>query len=132
MTTDVRQSTLTPYLAVRGAAAALDFYVAVFGARRRGEPYVMPDGAIGHAELEVGESLLFLAEEAPSLGLLGPAARGGPSVGLLVLVADVDAVLARAVERGAVLVTGAEDTEHGRRARLDDPFGHRWLVMSRP
>ena len=123
---------LTPYLAVAGAREALDWYVRAFGARRRGEPVVMEDGRIGHAELAVGDSVLMLADEYPEIGLLGPRARGGVSVSLVLEVADVDATVARAVELGAELTRPVADSEHGRNGVVSDPFGHRWMVSGPP
>ncbi|OLT13480.1 hypothetical protein BJF78_22020 [Pseudonocardia sp. CNS-139] len=83
--------TLTPYLAVTDARAALGFYVEAFGAVRRGEPIVMPDGRVGHAEVLIGDSVLMLADEFAELDLLAPVARGGPSQSLRLEVADPDA-----------------------------------------
>ncbi len=116
---------LTPYLAVVDGRAALDFYVEVFGAVRRGEPVVMEDGKIGHAELAFGGSVLMLAEEFPEIGHVAPTSSN-PSYRLEVT--DVDAVVTRAVERGASLVRPVENTDHGRGGTVLDPFGHRWLL----
>ncbi|KAA2265726.1 glyoxalase [Solihabitans fulvus] len=129
---DVPLATLTPYLAVDDARGALDFYVEAFGARRRGEPIVMEDGRIGHAELAVGGSVLMLADEFPELGLLGPRARGGVSQSLRLQVADVDEAVRRAMQRGAALVRAVADYPHGRQGAVDDPFGHRWILASAP
>lgn len=122
-------TTLTPYLAVRDARGAIEFYVAAFGARRRGEPVVMDDGVIGHAEVEVGDSVLMLAEEFPSIGHVAPRG-GGASVTLHLAVDDVDATVDRAVDLGATLDRAAADNPYGRNAALVDPFGHRWLVAT--
>lgn len=128
--TSVRPGALTPYLTVDDARRALDWYVEVFAATRRGEPVTMPDGRIGHAELTVAGAVLMLADESPDLGLLGPRARGGPSQSLVLEVADVDATVRRAVAAGALLSRPAADNPHGRNAVVVDPFGHRWLVSS--
>ncbi|TLW94647.1 VOC family protein [Saccharomonospora piscinae] len=127
--TDATIHSLTPYLAVTDARRALDFYVAVFGAQRRGEPVVMPDGRIGHAELGLGDSVLMLAEEFPEIDHLA-ATTGGPAV--RAEVADVDTAVARAVELGAQQWGPIEDTGHGRTGRLRDPFGQRWLLTQSP
>jgi uncharacterized glyoxalase superfamily protein PhnB len=123
---------LTPYLAVADARQALDWYVRAFGARRRGEPTVMEDGRVGHAELAVGDSVLMLADEYPELGLLGPRARGGVSVSLVLEVANVDATVARAVELGAELTRPVADYDYGRNGVVSDPFGHRWMISGPP
>ncbi|WP_232664643.1 VOC family protein [Pseudonocardia sp. TRM90224] len=119
---------LTPYLAVTDARAAIAFYVDVFGATRRGEPIVMPDGRVGHAELALGDSVVMLADEFPEIGHLAPPSRGGPTQSLRLEVDDPDGVVARAVAAGAVLERPVADSEHGRGGALLDPSGHRWLV----
>ncbi|WP_181775952.1 VOC family protein [Amycolatopsis pittospori] len=116
---------LTPYLVVTDARAALDFYVEVFGARRRAEPIVMEDGRVGHAELAIGDSVLMLAEEFPELGNV-VAAAGGPLI--RVEVADVQASARRAVELGGELERPVSDTGHGLSGAIKDPYGQRWLV----
>ncbi|PXY31772.1 VOC family protein [Prauserella muralis] len=120
---------LAPYLAVSDARRALDFYVAVFGAERRGEPIVLDDGRVGHAELAIGDSVLMLAEEFPEIDHV-PAERGGPSV--RVEVPDVDAAVALAVELGAEQQGPVEESGHGRTGRIRDPFGQRWLLAQAP
>ncbi|MEJ3654596.1 VOC family protein [Actinomycetes bacterium KLBMP 9759] len=125
---ELEPQALTPYLAVTDARAAIAFYVEVFGATRHGEPIVMPDGRIGHAELALGDSVVMLAEEFPEIGHLAPPTRGGPTQSLRLEVDDPDAVVARAVEAGAVLERPVADSEHGRGGALLDPSGHRWLV----
>jgi uncharacterized glyoxalase superfamily protein PhnB len=116
---------LTPYLAVSDARAALDFYVEVFGAARRGEPILMDDGRIGHAELAIGDAVLMLAEEYPEIGHVAPR-EGGASV--RVEVPDPDGSVARAVELGATLIRAVSDSPYGRGGSFRDPFGQRWLV----
>ncbi|MDQ0378103.1 VOC family protein [Amycolatopsis thermophila] len=119
---------LTPYLAVSDARRALDFYVEVFGAQRRGDPILMPDGRIGHAELAIGDSVLMLAEEFAEIGHV--AAAGGASI--RIELSDVDDAVRRAVERGAELLNPVEDRGHGRSGSIRDPFGQRWLVSQAP
>jgi uncharacterized glyoxalase superfamily protein PhnB len=119
---------LTPYLAVTDARAAVDFYVEAFGARRRDDPIVMPDGRIGHVEVALGESVLMLADEFPEANLLAPATRGGPSQSLHLEVADPDEVVERAVRLGATLERPVADHPYGRNGVVVDPAGHRWMV----
>ncbi|PXY34870.1 glyoxalase [Prauserella coralliicola] len=120
---------LTPYLAVTDARAALDFYVEVFGASRRAEPIVMPDGKVGHAEVAIGDSVLMLAEEFPEIGHT-VATSGGASI--RVEVQDVAAAVERAVELGAEQLGEVEDRGHGLNGRIRDPFGQRWLLAQAP
>jgi uncharacterized glyoxalase superfamily protein PhnB len=120
---------LTPYTCVSDARAALEFYVSAFGARRRGEPYVMDDGRIGHVEVAIGDSILMFADEFAEIGLLGPLARGGVSQSLHLRVVDPDSTVDRAVHRGAELNRPVADQPYGRGGVVTDPFGHRWQVM---
>ncbi|MCW0213359.1 MAG: VOC family protein [Pseudonocardia sp.] len=122
---------ITSYLAVPDAAAALDFYADVFGGVRRGEPIVMPDGRIGHAEIAIGGTVLMLADEFPELGLRAPA-PDAVSVSLRLEVADPDAVVDRAVARGARLDRPVGDSPYGRGGAITDPAGHRWMVSRSP
>ena len=119
--------TITPYLTVPDARAALEFYSAAFGARRRGEPIVMPDGRIGHAEVEIGGAVVMLADEYPELGLRAPAA-GAVSVSLRFETPDPDAVVELAVALGARLERPVTDGPYGRGGVVVDPAGHRWMV----
>lgn len=116
---------LTPYLAVSDGRAALDFYVEVFGAVRRGDPIIMEDGRIGHAELAIGDAVLMLAEEHPEIGHVA-SSEGGASV--RVEVPDVDGSVARALELGATLIRPVTESPYGRGGSFRDPFGQRWLV----
>jgi predicted enzyme related to lactoylglutathione lyase len=122
------QHSITPYLAAADARAAVDFYVDAFGAVRRGEPIVMPDGRIGHVEIAVGDGVLMLADEYPELDLLAPVTRGGPSQSLRLEVADPDVVVQRVVAAGGVLERPVADSPHGRGGVVRDPSGHRWMV----
>ncbi|AUI62774.1 VOC family protein [Amycolatopsis sp. BJA-103] len=116
---------LTPYLVVTDARAALDFYVDVFGAQRRADPIVMEDGRVGHAELAIGDSVLMLADEFPELGNVV-----APSGGTLIRieVPDVRASARRAVELGGELERPVADEGHGLSGAIKDPYGQRWLV----
>lgn len=117
-----------PYLSVRGASASIEWYSEVFGARQVGEPYTMPDGRIGHAELDFGGSTIYLAEEFPDMGLVGPA-PGATSVSLMLPVDDTDTTLERARNAGAHVEREPYDDYGGRNASLIDPFGHRWMLF---
>lgn len=121
---------VTPYLAIRGAADALEFYKMAFGAK---ELMRMPgpDGKLGHAEIRIGDSRVMLADEYPQMGFLSPQARGGTTVSLHVYVANVDATVERAVQAGAKLTRPVEDQFYGdRTGTVEDPFGHRWHVAT--
>ncbi|MFB6634909.1 VOC family protein [Streptomyces sp. NPDC056362] len=121
---------VTPYLCVDGAAAAIDFYVAVFGATERMRMSA-PDGTIGHAELELGNSLIMLADEFPGMNFRSPKAVGGTPVTLHVYVEDVDAVFADALARGAKELSPVKNEFYGdRTGQFEDPFGHRWNLST--
>jgi PhnB protein len=121
---------LSPYLVIDGAAAAIDFYVGVLGATERMR-MPGPDGTVGHAELEIGDSVLMVADEFPDMGFRGPKAIGGTPVTLSVYVEDVDATYARAIAAGAAELRAVEDQFYGDRSgQFEDPFGHRWTVAS--
>src|SRR5918997_1455685 len=116
-TVEATQHTLGCYLAVNNARGALDFYEQAFGARRRGEPIVMDDGRVGHAELTIGDSVLMLADEFAEIGLLSPRTRGGASQSLYLRVSEPDAVDATvhdAVEAGGRGGGGGPRHHHGR------------------
>ena len=122
---------LTPYLAVDGADAAMAFYCDVIGFTRRGDVMRAPDGRVGHAELELGNSLLMIADEWPEVGNLGPGTIGGSPVMLSVYVEDVDAVFAKAIAAGATSLREPEDQFYGdRMSSILDPWGHRWSIAS--
>jgi PhnB protein len=119
-----------PSLAIDGAAAAIDFYCKVFDAsvRLRMDG---PDGKVGHAELQLGDSVIMLADEFPEISFYGPKAVGGTPVTLNVYVEDVDDVYARAVSEGAKPLRPIEDQFYGdRTGQFEDPFGHRWNVST--
>lgn len=122
--------TLTPYLIVKGAAAALDFYKQAFGAVEEMR-LTDPAGRIGHAEITIGQSHLMLADEHPEFGALGPATLGGSPVTLHLEVADADAAADRAVAAGATLLRPVADQFHGNRSGMvADPFGHKWFLSA--
>ena len=119
-----------PYLTVDGASAAIDFYTTVFGARERLR-MPAPEGKVGHAELEIGDSVVMLADAFPDMGNQTPAALGGTPVTVMVYVADVDAVFDRALKAGATEERKVENQFYGDRAgQFVDPFGHKWFVAT--
>jgi PhnB protein len=121
---------VTPYLCVDGAAAAIDFYVSVLGATERMR-MAAPGGKIGHAELQIGNSVVMLADEFPEMGFRGPKAVGGTPVTLYVYVPDVDAAFAEALAQGATQLDAVKDQFYGdRTGQFEDPFGHRWNVAT--
>lgn len=122
--------TVTPYLAIDGAAAAIDFYSKVFGARERMR-MPSPGNRIGHAELEIGDAVIMLADSHPEIDFLDPRRRGGTAVTLHLYVADCDAVVAMAVKAGARITRPLKDEFYGdRTATIEDPFGHVWHVST--
>jgi len=120
---------ITPYLAIDGAARALDFYAAAFGARERLR-LDAPGGKIGHAEIEIGDSVLMLADPWPEGHFVAPASED-VSVTVHLYVPDVDAVFARAVAAGASVTRPPEDQFYGDRSgSVRDPFGHVWHIAT--
>ena len=121
---------VTPYLCVDGAKAAIEFYSNVLGATERMR-MPGPDGKIGHAELELGDSLIMLADEYPEMGVRGPKAVGGTPVTIMIYVEDADAVFDAAVAAGATSLRPVENQFYGDRiGQFEDPFGHRWSVAT--
>jgi uncharacterized glyoxalase superfamily protein PhnB len=116
-----------PYLSVANAREAIAWYADTFGASVVGEPYEMDDGRIGHAELAIGGGVLYLADEYPELGLKAPDPQA-TSVSLMLHVADTDATLERARERGAQVQREPYENYGARNATIVDPFGHRWML----
>jgi PhnB protein len=123
---------VTPCLVVQGAAKALDFYAQVFGAAERMRT-PGPGGTIAHAEIQIGDSVVIVEDEDPQRGTAAPPAGGlpGTPVFQFIYVADVDAVVARAVELGATLKRPPQDQFYGDRdSFIIDPFGHGWTVAT--
>lgn len=121
---------VSPYLVVDGAAQAIDFYTQVLGASERMR-MGGPDGKIGHAELEFGDSVVMLADEYPDMGYVGPKAVGGTPVTIGVYVEDVDKTFDAAVKAGAKALRPVEDQFYGDRSgQIEDPFGHRWSIQT--
>jgi PhnB protein len=123
---------VTPCLVVLGAAKALDFYAEVFGATERMR-FPGPAGTIVHAEIQIGDSVVIVEDEDPRRGTKAPPAGGLPGTPVVqfVYVADVDAVVARAVELGATMQRAPQDQFYGDRdGFIVDPFGHGWTVAT--
>ncbi|MCZ7356667.1 MAG: VOC family protein [Candidatus Methanoperedens sp.] len=120
---------LTPDLVVRDAAEAIEFYKRVFGAKKR-RVFHGPDGSIVHAEIQIGDSILFLSPEFPEHKVFSPQSpEGGTSTSMFFYVEDVDAVFAKAVSAGATVTMPLADAFWGDRAGgIVDPFGHRWML----
>jgi uncharacterized glyoxalase superfamily protein PhnB len=121
---------ITPHLVVKGASEAIAFYEQAFGARELSRmPFPSPDGTmkLGHAELEIGDSKLFLADEFPEYGAVGPGASSPVTIHLYVT--DADAAFAQAVEAGATVSMPVSDMFWGDRyGKVIDPFGHHWSI----
>jgi PhnB protein len=119
-----------PYLSIDGATAAIDFYKNVFGAKERVR-MPAPEGKIGHAELELGDSVIMLADVFPGMGAPSPKTLGGTPVSIMVYVEDVDTVFDRALKAGAKAERPVENQFYGDRAgQFEDPFGHKWFVAT--
>jgi uncharacterized glyoxalase superfamily protein PhnB len=117
-----------PYLIVRGAAAAIDFYRKTFGAEEMFR-LTDPNGRIGHAQLKFGSAVVMLAEEFPERGVQSPLALGGTGTRIHLHVDNVDTLAERAVDNGALIVSPPTDQFYGERTCcLRDPFGHEWLL----
>ena len=122
--------TVTPYLVMRDAARAIDFYKRALGATEIFR-FSAPDDKIGHAEIKVGDSVLMLAEEMPDMGYRGPQTLGGTAVSLMVYVEDVDQQFRRAVDAGAKVKQEVKDQFYGDRSgTVEDPFGHVWTIAT--
>jgi uncharacterized glyoxalase superfamily protein PhnB len=128
--TPARLHSLTPYLATSDPARAIEWYSEVFEAVLLGDPIVMPDGRIGHAEMRVGDTVFMLAGEFPEEQHLSPETLGGSSVGLMLHVPDSEATYARAVEMGATALRPIAESYGARGGTIRDPFGHRWFVQT--
>jgi len=122
--------TVTPYMTVRGAAKAIDFYKEAFGAVEVLR-MPMPDGSVAHAEIKIGDSVIMMGEENPAWGNKSPQALGGTPTGLMIYVPDCDAVFARALAAGATVSKPLTDQFYGDRSgTVIDPFGHQWTLAT--
>ena len=123
-------STVTPYLIIKGAATAIDYYKMAFDAQE-----IMrmpgPDGTIAHAELQIGTSRIMLADEAPQMGHKSPLTLGGTGTSLMLYLTDVDDTFQRAVSGGGKVVQPVKNQFYGDRSgTLTDPFGHEWTIAT--
>ena len=122
---------VTPYLIVDGAEAAIPFYAGAFGAEKAMTMPMGDSGKLAHAEIRIDGSHVMLADEFPEMGFLGPLKRGGATASLMIYVADVDSAFARALAAGAKQERAPEDQFWGdRMGTLVDPFGHRWTLAT--
>ncbi len=120
----------TPYLIVDNAAKALDFYQRAFGAKELFR-FDAPEGKIGHAEIQFGDSRIMLADEYPDMDAKSPRAFGGSPVSIMLYVEDVDAFVSKAVAAGAKLQRPVENKFYGDRSgTIEDPFGHTWHISA--
>jgi len=125
-------STVIPYLCVKGAAQAIDFYARAFGAREVGARIVDGSGRVGHAEIQIGESMLMMADEHPEHKFTSPQTLGGSHLQFFVAVPDVDAMVKRAVEAGGRLTRPIANQFYGHRTgEITDPFGYRWTLSTK-
>ena len=119
---------LFPYLRVRNASKAIEFYKSAFGATEKFR-LCEPSGRIGHCELDFGATTVMVSDEYPEMNITGPETIGGTSFAMHLHVDDADALIARAVKAGAKVVREPKDQFYGERSgTVRDPFGHEWLV----
>jgi PhnB protein len=123
--------TVTPYLTLDDAAKAIEYYTKAFGAKERGRMET-PDGKIGHAELEIGDSVVMLSDAQPQFSARAPKELGGTSAGVFLYVEDVDAVVKQAADAGGTVEMEVADQFWGDRfGTVQDPFGHIWSIATR-
>ena len=118
---------VTAYLCANGASEAIEFYKRAFGAEER---YRMADasGRIGHAEITIGDTTLYISDEWAEMRVLSPKTLNGHSVAFVIDVADPDSAFQRAIDAGATVERPVKDEPYGRAGWLVDPFGHRWCI----
>jgi PhnB protein len=122
--------TVTPHLIVKDAAKALDFYTRAFGAKEQVR-MAGPHGGIMHAQMQIGDSMVFMADEMPTMGSRGPLALGGTTVSLCIYTDDADAMFKRATDAGATVKMPLDDMFWGDRyGQVTDPFGHVWAIIT--
>jgi len=122
--------TVTPILSIKGAAEALEFYKKAFGAQELMR-FAQPDGRIAHAEIQIGDSRIMMADEFPEMNFRSPKSYGGTPVGIMLYTENVDAFVERAVGAGAKLVRPVQNQFYGdRTGSIEDPFGHSWHVAT--
>jgi PhnB protein len=123
-------NTVTPYLIIKGAARAIDFYKNALGATQV-ERIDGPNSTVMHAELQIGDSRIMLADEQPQMGYRSPTTIGASPISLYVYLPDCDDVIKRAVAQGAEIKRAAEDQFYGdRNGTIHDPFGHVWTIAT--
>ncbi len=123
-------STVTPYLTIKGCAAAIEFYKKAFNAIEVMRLDMEPD-SIAHAEVKIGESHVMMSDEFPEMNVIGPKTLGGTTSFLTIYTPDCDAMIAQAVAAGAKVTRAAEDQFYGDRSgQIEDPFGHRWGIST--
>jgi PhnB protein len=123
-------NTVNPYIAVDDAATAIEFYKRAFGAKERSR-MPGPGGTIGHAELEIGDSVIMLSDPFPQSRVKSPKKLGGTTISLMVYVEDVDEVVQQAVDAGATITMPIENQFWGDRfGQVEDPFGHNWQIAT--
>jgi PhnB protein len=121
---------VTPYLIIKGAAEAIEFYKKAFGAKEVLR-FPQPDGTIGHAEVLIGDSHIMLADEPPDSTHSSPSSLGGTTFSLMLYVENVDAVFDQAVAAGAKVLRPVADQFYGdRTGGIEDPFGHQWYLAT--
>ena len=121
---------ITPYLIIKGAAAAIDYYKKAFAAIETVR-MAQPDGRVGHAEVKTGEAVVMLADEFPEMNIVGPQTLGNSPVGLLLYVEDADATFNKAVALGGQIEKPMADQFYGdRTGTVKDPFGHKWTIAT--
>ena len=121
---------VTPYLRIRGAGEAIEFYRRALGAVEKVR-MAMPDGRVGHAELLIGNSMVMLADEFPEMNIRGPQSLGGTSVSFCIYLEDADAAFKRAVDAGATISRPVQDQFYGDRSgTVIDPYGHEWTLAT--
>ncbi len=124
-------NTITPYITVKGAAKAIEFYKKAFGAVENAARYTEPGGRVGHAEIAIGGARIMLSDEHPEIDVLSPQSLGGTPTMFHLTVADAGATVARAVAEGATIQRAVEEQPYGERSgTIKDPFGHRWMIAT--
>ena len=124
--------TITPYLCIKDAARAIEFYKKAFGATEVMRLVDPTNGKIGHAQIQIGASMVMLADEFPEMGILSPQSLGGSPVSISLFVEDVDALASQAIAAGAKVLGPVADQFWGERSgKFEDPFGHIWLIQTR-
>ena len=121
---------VTPYLCAKGAAQAIEFYKKAFSAAERMR-IVQPDGRVGHAEIQIGDSVIMLVDEFPEMDMRSPQSLGGSAVSIYLYVEDADAIFNQAIAAGAKVKRPLADQFYGDRVGgIEDPFGHSWWIST--